>query len=157
MYREQEWLYMYESNDEADWGGEQRGANLTKHDFGGGHVLWFINTHLDSARDTGVIALQQAFELLGQLKRLDHDHPQIVVGDFNIKSSMPGPYAALLKLFNDPTLSGLERVQEDDRMYIFKYDPHGRLILRSHYAVKPVYEGATLSDHRLLVAEFEWK
>jgi hypothetical protein len=156
-YKEQEWLYMYDSDYKTDWGNEQRGANLTKHDFGGGHVVWFINTHLEGSDKVGMIALRQAFELLGQLKRLAPDHPQIVVGDFNIYSGFPGPYAALLKLFNDPMLSGLELVQRHRRMYIFKYDPHGQLILRSHQAMDPVYGGATLSDHHLLVAEFEWK
>jgi hypothetical protein len=48
-------------------------------------------------------------------------------------------------------------VIEDDRMHIFKFDPHRRLILqRRPEIVSPVWQGVKLSDHNLLVAEFEW-
>jgi endonuclease/exonuclease/phosphatase family metal-dependent hydrolase len=120
--------------------------------------LWFVNTHLGrNPTDHGVTSQRQLFELLGKMKTFDPDYPVIVVGDFNIEPGMPEPYAALRKLFNDPPLSGFRMVIEDDRMHIFKFDPHRRLILqRRPEIVSPVWQGVKLSDHNLLVAEFEW-
>jgi endonuclease/exonuclease/phosphatase (EEP) superfamily protein YafD len=157
-YKAQGWRFMWDQSNPSNYGSQPRGANATKHDFGGGRGLWFVNTHLGKVPgDEGVTPQRQLFELLGKLKTFDPDQPVIVVGDFNIKAAMPGPYAALLKLFDDPSLSGFELIYQDARMYIFRYDPHQRLIVRGSKEVSAHWQGIQLSDHKLLVAEFEWR
>lgn len=163
---------MFNPNSHGDYGSRQRGAVAMKLDFNGKR-LWFVNTHFEPANR---FALAQVFQLLGKVKTFDPDTPVIVVGDMNILNGtgMSATEATYYKMAGAFTAAGFTdisykkptrvpgakqaiAVTDGQLDYIFVYDPHKRLTVKTCRSAWVMSYPNIFTDHLAVIADFEWK
>ena len=167
---EQRWPLAWDANNQFQYGEQPMTTVATKHFFGAGRTLWFVNVHLHW-KDGGHVAVRQLYQVLGRIKTFDPDIPVVLLGDFNIKGNWP-PFRDMSKLLGSSDgevsqLSGFKRVAEiqggvyDQRVdFVFLYNPNPdepRLVVVDTKEFAPEHLGVLLSDHRVLTVEFEWQ
>jgi hypothetical protein len=146
--------------EQCDYGEHARGATAMRLVFPGNpsaHIAWVVSVHLEGVLN-GSIAQRQVFELLGRIKAFDPDFPVIVMGDFNVKSSMGDAYDRTVEVM---AAADFIPVVAHLRVHMYLYDPHSRLRITQATtlcATEPRgSQTIMLSDHRVLDAVFDWR